>query len=82
MVDLSDADGGIKDAPSIRGIQHEAPDPTVNLEQTQRAPLSTSPPTHSAVGVLTCRAPSAPGGATRSKRAQVKLEWTKVTRAQ
>lgn len=57
MVDLSDADGGIENAPSIRGIQHEAPDPTVNLAQTRRAPLSASPPTHSTtVGVLACRA--------------------------
>ena len=31
VVDVSNADGGVENAPSIHGIQHKSPDATVNL---------------------------------------------------
>lgn len=31
VVDVGDADGGVENAPSVRGIQHKSPDAAVNL---------------------------------------------------
>lgn len=81
VVDVGDADGGVENAPSIRGIQHKSPDAAVNLS-TNPEPCSepaTLPPTpHTTARALTPRPHQLPGrlrvsrGSARPKRAQVK----------